>query len=204
MTDNDLADQALASGLVQPDPTTCGSSVLVVAHMFSDPSYATFIANGPSSAAGTNSGSVQDRFRQAALAMHRLTSGMRPASGGFQLPWPSSLGTQPWSLAREMTTLTGRTYQVQPIWPGQRARAFSRAASLADTGTLVPLFVGSRWVPRHVVLVLPSQDLPSDRLLIYDPASGRRYPITAGDFAAGRLDVAGWSVPWAVVTPTSG
>jgi hypothetical protein len=37
--------------------------------------------------------------------------------------------------------------------------------------------------------------------MIYDPASGRRYPISAGDFSAGRLDVAGWQVPWAAVTP---
>src|SRR3954451_19442864 len=99
---NDVADQALASGLVQPDQTTCGSSVLVVAHMLSDPSYAAFMTNGPTPVAGSGSETVQDRFRQAALAMHRLTSGIKTASGQFQLPWPSALGTQPWSLAREM------------------------------------------------------------------------------------------------------
>jgi hypothetical protein len=198
---DDLADQALASGLVQPDQTTCGSSVLVVAHMLSDPSYAAFMAHGAANAAGADTGTVQDRFRQAALAMHRLTSGMRTPSGGFQLPWPSALGTQPWSLAGEMTTLTGRTYEVQPILPGQRSRTFSRVASLSRGGTPVPLFVGSRWLPRHVVLALPSHDLPNDQVMIYDPASGRRYPISAGDFSAGRLDVAGWQVPWAAVTP---
>lgn len=203
MTVNALADQALASGLVQPDQTTCGSSVLVVAHAFSDASYAAFLVNGPEAVAGGEpSGTVQDRFKQAALAMHKLTSGIKPASGGVQLPWPSALGTQPWSLAREMTTLTGKTYQVQSIWPGQRSKAFSKVSSLARAGKLVPLFVGSRWVPRHVVLVLPDQDLPSDRVMLYDPASGRRYPITGGDFAAGRLDVAGWQVPWAVVVPS--
>jgi hypothetical protein len=196
-----LADQALDSGLVQPDLTTCGSSVLVVAHMFSDPSYAAFVVNGSSRVAGGATGTVQSRFKQAALAMHRLTGGFRSPSGGFQLPWPSALGTQPWSLAREMAMLTGRTYQVQAISPGQRSRTFSRVASLARKGVLVPLFVGSRWLPRHVVLALPSDDLPSDQLMIYDPASGRRYPITAADFAAGRLDVAGWSVPWAAITP---
>jgi len=199
---DDLVDQALDSGLVQPDQTTCGSSVLVVAHMFSDPSYAAFMANGSAPMAGGTAGTVQGRFRQAALAMHGLTSGMRAPSGGFQLPWPSALGTQPWSLAREMTTLTGRTYQVQPIWPGQRSRTFSKVSSLARSGVLVPLFVGSRWTPRHVVLALPSDDLPEDQVMIYDPASGRRYPITAGDFAAGRLDVAGWQMPWAAITPT--
>jgi hypothetical protein len=198
---DDLVDQALDSGLVQPDQTTCGSSVLVVAHMLSDPSYAAFMANGPTPVAGGATGNVQDRFRQAAVAMHRLTSGIKTASGQFQLPWPSALGTQPWSLAREMTTLTGRSYRVALIVASQRSRMFNRLTSLALAGTLVPLFVGSRWLPRHVVLVLPWHDLPSDQVVIYDPASGRRYPITAGDFGAGRLDVAGWSVPWAAIMP---
>src|SRR3954465_10366237 len=135
---NDVADQALASGLVQPDQTTCGSCVLVVAHMLTDPSYASLLVNGPDTAVGgTSSGTVQDRFGQAALEMHRLTSGIKPASGGVQLPWPSALGTQPWSLAREMTALTGTTYQVQPIWPGQRSKAFSRTKTLSSSGVLV-------------------------------------------------------------------
>jgi len=201
VTDDTPAAQALDSGLVQPDQTTCGSSVLVVVRMLRDPMYAAFMVNGSSTAAGGATGTVQDRFRQAALAMHRLTSGIRTTGGGFQLPWPSSLGTQPWALAREMSALTGRSYGVQLTVGSQRSRMFRRISSLARGGTPVPLFVGSRWLPRHVVLALPTTELPSDQVLIYDPASGRRYPIKAGDFAAGSLDVAGWQVPWAAITP---
>ena len=79
---------------------------------------------------------------------------------------------------------------------------FSRIAALAGAGHAVPLYVGNRWSPRHVVLVLPTVDLPQGIVRIYDPASGRCYPIAAADFAAGRLQVAGWQVPWAVVVPT--
>ena len=79
---------------------------------------------------------------------------------------------------------------------------FSRIASLAGAGHAVPLYVGNRWSPRHVVLVLPTLDLPQGIVRIYDPASGRCYPIAAADFTAGRLHVAGWQVPWAVVVPT--
>jgi hypothetical protein len=62
------------------------------------------------------------------------------------------------------------------------------------------LFVGNRWSPRHVVLVLPDGDTKPGAVRIYDPASGRRYPIGSSDFAAARLDVAGWQVPWVTVS----
>jgi len=205
VADNDLVDQALASGLVQPDATTCGSCVLVVARMLNDPSYATFLVNGVNPASGVRApGTLGDRFEEQTLAMHRLTSGFKDSGGGFQLPWPKALGTQPWALAREMTSEAGekgRKYGAQPILPSQRSSTFSRIASLAGAGHALPLYVGNRWSPRHVVLVLPTEEPPGE-VLIYDPASGRRYPIEADDFAAGRLDVAGWQVPWTVVLPS--
>jgi len=204
MADDGPADQALAAGLVQPDQTTCGSCVLVVARMLRDSSYAGFVAAGTGRLTG-GSGTARDRFRDQALAMHRLTSSFKDSRGGWQLPWPTALGTQPWALAREMTNeagVPGKKYAAQPILPTQRRRTFSRIASLAHRGYAVPLYVGNTWSPRHVVLVLPNHDEATHEVPIYDPASGRRYPITADDFAAARLDVAGWQVPWVVVVPT--
>lgn len=200
-----LADRALASGLVQPDPTTCGSSVLVVARMLHDPAYAGFLVNGAPTAAGAPAGSVEDRFAQEALAMHRTTSKAKDSGGGWQVPWPKALGTQPWALAGEMTRQAGQpglTYVVRPILPNQRASTFTAIARLAKAGHAVPLYVGNTWSPRHVVLVLPGAS-GDDEVRIYDPASGRRYPIGADDFARARLDVAGWKVPWVVIAPTA-
>ena len=97
---------------------------------------------------------------------------------------------------------SGTKYRARTVVPNRRAQMFSRIASLTGAGHAVPLYVGNRWSPRHVVLVLPTVDLPQSIVRIYDPASGRCYPIAAADFAAGRLQVAGWQVPWAVVVPT--
>lgn len=193
-----LAEQALASGLVQPDPTTCGSCVLVVARLLHDPPYAKAMVDGE------GSGTLQDRFEKQALAMHRLTSKFKDSGDGWQLPWPKALGTQPWALAREMTNEAGekgKKYTAVPILPRQRERSFQRVARLAGAGHAVPLFVGNRWAPRHVVLVLPSDEPTKDEVRIYDPASGERYLITESDFSAAHLDVAGWQVPWLVVPP---
>jgi hypothetical protein len=203
---NGLVDEALASGLVQPDQTTCGSCALVVARMLDDADYASFVVNGPDpSRSGSAPGALQGRFRREVLAMHRLTSGFKDSGGDWQVPWPTALGTQPWALAREMTLeagVKGKTYTAVPILPSQRASTFRTIVSLAGAGDNVPLYVGNQWSPRHVVLVLPWDEQPSDRVRIYDPASGRRYPIEASDFSAGRLDVAGWNLPWVVVVPS--
>ena len=57
------------------------------------------------------------------------------------------------------------------------------------------MFVGSRWIPRHVVLVLDAD------LRVYEPSSGRVVTITADDFVQARLSLAGWSNPWFSVLP---
>jgi hypothetical protein len=114
------------------------------------------------------------------------------------------LGTQPWALAQEMTSQAGEKglrYVVRPVLPHQRPALFSRIATFAGAGHAVPLYVGSHWSPRHVVLVLPGPPPTAGGVPIYDPASGRCYPIEEPDFTAGRLDVAGWPVPWVVVVP---
>ena len=206
MAEDPLADEAFAAGLVQPDPTTCGSSVLVVARMLNDASYAAFLVNGADPATGQQvPGTVRDRFAEQTLAMHRLTSGMRDSGGALQVPWPGALGTRPWALAREMTNQAGRKgvrYSARLVLPTSPSRtaAFDRVRALARDAQASPLYVGNRWSPRHVVLVLPG-DEGADAVLIYDPAGGRRYPIRRPAFVGADLDVAGWSTPWVVVTP---
>ena len=201
MADSTHADQALASGLVQPDQTTCGSCVLVVARMLADPSYAAFLVDGVGTGFGAGAGTLQDRFRAQALATHRLTSGFKDSSGGWKPPWPSALGTEPWALAREISHRAARRYGVHAVLPNRRGQDFGRLASCASAGEPVPVYVGNRWSPRHVVLALPSDEPPGDTVRIYDPASGRRYPIERRDFESASLSVAGWQVPWVLVLP---
>lgn len=202
---DDLAAQALAAHLVQPDQTTCGSSVLVMSHVLNDPGYAALVVEGRDPATGESApGTIQQRFASETLAMHELTSGLRDSSGGLQFPWPSALGTRPWAIAREMTLRCGRPgmrYRARLVVPWQRDAAFSRLVQLSRRGLAAPLFVGNQWSPRHVVLVLPVADGIDSQVLLYDPASGLRYPIDRADFVAATLRVSGWSLPWVLVAP---
>ena len=80
VADNVFVDQALTAGLVQPDPTTCGSCTLVMARMINDPSYAGFLVNGVNPASGASTpGTIQDRFKQQSLAMTGSPVGSRTA-----------------------------------------------------------------------------------------------------------------------------
>lgn len=111
------------------------------------------------------------------LATHRRLT-RRRLHGRWQLPWPRALGTPPWAVARELAALTGTPHRVRVLrW---------RQQSPLPPGAL---YVGSRWLPRHVVLVLEG-DPPT----CYEPASGRPQPLD------GR-PLAGWPVRWLCVVP---
>jgi len=155
----------------QPDQRSCGPACLVVARMLRDPAYAA--EAGP-------------RFDAEVLATHRRVTGSRPAVGALQLPWPRALGTPPWAVARELGRVTGARY----AWPAVRWRpdsVRSRALAGLEAGLPVAVYVGSRWLPRHVLLAVTTTGGGPE---LYDPARGhltRTY---------GR-----WEVPWFVVAP---
>jgi hypothetical protein len=190
-----LAARVVAAGLGQPDQTTCGSAALVMARVIADPTYAAYLVNG--SVDGL-SGSIEDRFRSEALAMHRRTNRLLDARGRPQLPWPQALGTLPMSIARQLTSDTGTTYDARLVLRHQRAGAFDRTSAAVAAGRTVPVFVGNRLSARHVVLAIGTAP---HGLLIYDPARGRNSPITRDDFVHARLALSGWQVPWFVVVP---
>jgi hypothetical protein len=198
-----LAAQVVAAGHVQPDQTSCGSAVLVMARAIADPAYAAYLVHGPvngpvNATANGRSGWFENRFRTETLAMHRRTNRLLDARGRLQLPWPQALGTLPVSVARQLTSDTGTTYVARLVLRHQRAGAFDRISAAVAAGRPVPVFVGNRFSARHVVLAIGTAP---HGLMVYDPARGRNSPITRDDFVHARLGLAGWRVPWFVVVP---
>jgi hypothetical protein len=61
------------------------------------------------------------------------------------------------------------------------------------------IFIGSTWLPRHVVLVVDATT--SGGLHVYDPARGVLTELDRLAFTGGRIEIAGWNVAWFVVTP---
>jgi hypothetical protein len=115
-------------------------------------------------------------FADDVLAMHRRLTGMRDGNGKLQVPWPRALGTPPWAVAREL---------------GGRVRRYRRTEVLEALPRPVPVYLGSRWVPRHVVLVLDERD---GEPVVYDPARGAVVPMSASS----------WKHRWFAVLPARG
>jgi hypothetical protein len=166
----------------QPDRTTCGSAVAVRARMLTDPGYDAWVRDAADPAA---------RFADEALRTHRRTNRAVDASGSASLPWPRALGTTPWGLARELPG----DHDVGLVL--DRDAAWRR---LVRAGAPAALYVGSRWLPRHVVLVLGVAG--DDRLTAYEPSAGVDVAVDRTAFVDQRLRLAGWDVAWFTVVPT--
>lgn len=181
--------------LRQATPTTCGSASLVVARMLLDPRYcdAVLTSDRPS-----------DGFAAAEQAVKRRTNGVRRTGGGLQLPWPPALGTPPWGVAAEMTSLSaeaGVRFTVRPVDSesvDDRLAALHAVRVSVLAGRPAPIFVGDGLCPRHVVLVTAAT---ADGVEVYEPAGGTIVEVPSSAFAEGRLSLAGWDHVWAVVVP---
>jgi hypothetical protein len=138
-------------------------------------------------------GRVAPRWDAEVLGMHRRTTSLADAAGRTQLPWPRLLGTPPWSFARARSAMTGRRHVV-------RRRTLAGLLSSIEEGVPVGLYVGSRWLPRHVVLALSATDT---HVHVYDPARGAVVPLPLEDLRRGRVDVGGWTRWWWAVVPRS-
>ena len=187
-TPGPAAARLLGRGPRQPDGLSCGAACLVMTEALANEAYAARLADGGA-----------DRFSAEVLAMHRRATGPVDVAGRLQAPWTRMLGTPPWAVARQLTARRGRPHRTRlvPPWARARTRAVDtiRAAAATDP---VPLFVGSRLLPRHVVLVLDAD------LMTYDPATGRIATLDADELVAGRVAGLGWPVPWAWVGPARG
>ncbi|WP_148614094.1 hypothetical protein [Nocardioides rubriscoriae] len=167
----------LAAGLRQPDARSCGAASVVMARLVRD-------AVTPTPAA----------FRREVLDCHRRLTAPRDA-GRWQVPWPRAIGTPPWAVRHELESVTGHAHEVH-VARWSRAAAYDRLATAGGA-----LYVGSRTLPRHVLLVLPPVGDADDGLCCYQPSRGTVEVLTRDEFVGARLRSAGWPYPWLLVTP---
>ena len=170
------------TGLVQPDRRSCGAAVVVATHLLTTP---------------PGAGVTKGWFRTEVLAVHRQLTSVVDARGRWQLPWPRALGTPPWAVARHLTEVTGDRHRT--VLVRDRPAAFDRVLRATWDGRPVPVYVGNRWLPRHVVLVTGVG--PEETLRCYDPARGVVATVTRREFGTARLGLSGWDRPWFVVLP---
>jgi hypothetical protein len=191
------ARELLALPLVQPDPLSCGAATLVVATALVDDGYAELLVRGTHPRTGfvAVGASPLERFEGETLAMHRRVTGPVAAAGRLQLPYPRRLGTPPWAVAHQLSS-SGRRYVVR-LALLDRARVLADMRAVLTTGAPVAVYLGSRWLPRHVVLAM---DAAGDGFRCYDPASGAVGVTSAAGFESGRLP-GRWPRPWMVVRP---
>ncbi|WP_235735797.1 hypothetical protein [Nocardioides alcanivorans] len=168
--------------LRQPDQFSCGAAVVVVYRMLHDGAYAEETAG---------------RFGDEVLTTHRRLLRLRGSDGRLQLPWPRFLGTPPWALARALGIAGGCRHRVRWIPPWRRARALADVRAALTSGP-VAVYVGSRWLPRHVLLVIDPE------LHTYDPAHGDVVLLDSTAFARPKLALRRWGHPWAWIETDAG
>ena len=137
----------------------------------------------------------QATFAHEAATLHRRLTSLSDTAGGWQVPWPRAFGTPPWAVARELRLLTGVRYASHPV--RLRRRVWGPLAD-ARPERPVAVFVGNRWLPRHVVLVT---GVEGGRVRTYEPAAGVTLDLTRERWERGDLRLAGWDRPWLVVGP---
>jgi len=194
----DVLTYLSANRLMQPDETTCGSASLLVAEMIADPAVGSKIITGRAEPPAGET--VQDRFGESALTVHDVTNSLVGPDDKLQIPWPKSLGTQPWSAVRYLNRLRFGiewiVVFVDPVVPGT---VFDRVVSAVDLGYPCLLFIGNAASPRHIVLAV-RVDNPTS-LTLYEPSSGGLVALSRDQFASNKMGVAGWDQAWLAVTP---
>ena len=171
----------LGAAVRQYEPTTCGTTCLIVARAEYDPTYALTLTNGDFAA----------RFRAARASVHRETNRW----------YPQFAGTSP----RGMATWLTRHLGVRHHWrlvddrdPRDVSSALRDVLAAADDGHAVPVLVGAV-VPRHYVLVVGHHD---GSVLVFEPTAGRTVAVPDRAFLEADLRAAlGFAHLQAVVLP---
>lgn len=164
------------AALRQPDGVSCGPTAVVVARLL------------------VRDGTPPPDLGAEVRRTHRELTAPRDAAGRAQVPWPRPLGTPPWTVARALTALTGQRVGTHVA----RCRAGSSYDVLVARVQTRPVavYLGDRWLPRHVVLA-HAGDAAAVR--VFDPARGALLTVPADRWRTHRVGIGRWSWLWAVV-----
>lgn len=168
--------------LHQPDGRSCGAASLVMARRLVHARYAGLVTD-------------QATFAHEAATLHRRLTSLADTAGGWQVPWPRTIGTPPWAVARELSLLTGAPYAVHAV--RRRRQVWARLETMGPARPAA-VFVGDRWLPRHIVLVT---GVAGAGTTTYEPASGLVVAVSRDRWERGDLALAGWDRPWLAVSP---
>jgi hypothetical protein len=191
-------------GPIQQSPVTCGSACLTVARMLVNPEFARWIVSGEGARGDAPGGVTEaERFAGYERVVMKRTNGLFAGGHRLNLPWPHALGTPPWGAKKELefgASRPGTEYDTVLLGlrsGGSLRRCYDRMVEVVADGEPALLYIGNRWSPRHVTLVLPGD---GDAVLdVYDPASGVVEQLRRDAFAARSLGLSGWNVPWIAV-----
>ena len=194
-------------GPTQQSEVTCGAACLTVARMLVDVPFAAWIERGEGHPVPGAEGATRDeRFAAYEGVVHARTTAGHLGATGARLPWPRALGTPPWGARAELesgASAVGTRYTTDVLRHRDRAglaAAFAGLVTLVADGQPALLYVGDRWLPRHVTLVLPGDG--RSRVEVYEPATGLVRPVRRPDLTGARLRLGGWDQPWFLVRPT--
>lgn len=155
------------TGPVQQSPVTCGSASLTVARMLVSPEFAGWIVDGIDPKGGPADPRPQsDRFAEHERKVMSRTNGLRAADGSLNIPWPHAAGTPPWGAKKELehgAASKDAAYglRVVGLRSGKALREAQRdLVGMVREGLLALLYIGNKWMPRHVTLVLPGWNVP--------------------------------------------
>ncbi len=135
------------------------------------------------------------------LDEHRLLTSSRSPRDRFQVPWPRAFGTPPWAVANALRALTGK--HIATVFARPRPAIAYEVIREQLRDRPVPVYIGSAWLPRHVVLAVrpvDDPDFPShEGIEVFDPARGRLVEVRRQRWVENDLDIAGWSHVWFVI-----
>ncbi len=165
------------SALKQPDPRSCGAASALAAKA---------ILTGWRPAAGVGADAeIKDE--------HRVLTSATSARDRFQIPWPRALGTPPWAIVNLLRVLTGQ--HIATVFARPRPAIAYEVVREQLASRPVVVYIGSRWLPRHVILAVAALD---GAVQVFDPARGRLVRVTEEEWAGNHIGVAGWSHVWFV------
>ncbi|KAA1427193.1 hypothetical protein [Nocardioides antri] len=166
------------ASLKQPDRVSCGPTSVVAARMLLEPGWR-----------------PADLTSEIARTHRRLTSS-RSDRDRFHAPWPRRLGTPPWAVANALTALTGERIATVNARPRPHV-GYDVLTEQARTRP-VAVYLGNRWLPRHVVLAFAA-DPTGAAVRLFDPAGGALATVPADRWREHKVGVAGWNYLWFVV-----